>query len=64
MSDLEKNSVGGPSHESREEAASVSVQNASASPRGIPSDPDAHLSPEERAKIVSSRRSPSAGGTN
>lgn len=48
MSDLEKNSVREPSHESREEAGSLTARDGSA---GVPPDPDAHLSPEERAKI-------------
>lgn len=51
MSDLEKNSLGEPSHESREEATSVSVHDASVSPRGVPADPDANLTPEERETI-------------
>ena len=64
MSDLEKNSAGEPARESREEEASVGGPNASASPRGLPADPDAHLSPEERAKIVSSKFvGPPASGT-
>lgn len=63
MSDLEKNSLGEPSHESREEATSVSVHDASVPPRGVPPDPDAHLSRAEKEKIVSSVRRAGSGGT-
>lgn len=44
MSDLEKTSVKAPSHDSHERADGGGMQ--------LPPDPDAHLSPEERAQIV------------
>jgi hypothetical protein len=47
MSDIEKSSGKAPSHESRQEQ----IQDPGLA--GLPPDPDAHLSPEEKAAVVS-----------
>jgi hypothetical protein len=46
MSDIEKTSVRAPSHESLPDHHAGGLHD-------LPPDPDAHLSPEEREKVVS-----------